>query len=124
MRGGNIAGLLILLLLCGSCGGNGNNQIEGVDWDAWKSDRNGCQQKRQLVRNEIEQQRSRLKSLSEMDIVALMGKPDQTELLKRNQKSFTYFLQGGPGCPRADSVSVKLIIRFNAMGLAKEVAMQ
>ena len=56
-----------------------------------------------------------------MEIVELMGRPDQTELLKRNQKFFTYFITGGPGCAVADSVVTLLTIRFNAMGLAKEV---
>ena len=59
--------------------------------------------------------------MSEMEIVELMGRPDQTELLKRNQKFFTYFITGGPGCAVADSVVTLLTIRFNAMGLAKEV---
>lgn len=123
MRGNNIAIFLVLVAIFASCSA-GKKDIEGVDWNSWKSDKNGCQNKRQAVRHEIEQQRDRLKSLSEMDIVALMGRPDQTELLKRNQKSFTYFLQGGPDCATADTVSLKLIIRFNAMGLAKEVALQ
>lgn len=123
MRGNNIANFLVLVVMFASCS-TGNKDIDGVDWEEWKSDRNGCQQKRQAVRHEIEQQRDRLKSLSEMDIVSLMGRPDQTELLKRNQKSFTYFLQGGPDCGLADTSSLRLVIRFNAMGLAKEVALQ
>ncbi len=70
-------------------------------------------------------------ALDEMAIVSLLGNPDQNELYKRNQKFYTYFLQPGPGCAAAnaapgdrDAAPKKLVIRFNAMGLAKEIIVE
>jgi len=123
MRGNNLIGYIVVLALCVACG-NHSKEITGVDWDAWKADKNGCLEKRHAARRELESQKEQLKSLSEMDIVNLMGRPDQTELYKRNQKFYTYFIAGGPGCPKSDTTTQKLIIRFNAMGLAKEVALE
>jgi hypothetical protein len=60
-----------------------------------------------------------------MQIVKLLGKPDRNELFKRNQKFFLYFIDPAPECVPGDSAVVqKLVIRFNAMGLAKEVAIE
>jgi hypothetical protein len=60
-----------------------------------------------------------------MQIVRLLGKPDRNELFTRNQKFFEYYLQPSPEC-NADSAgtAMKLVVRFNAMGLAKEVAVE
>jgi hypothetical protein len=102
---------------------NRHEEITDVDWEAWKADRNGCLMKRALSRTELASQIDRLKSLSEMDIVGLMGRPDQTELYERNQKFYTYFVSPGPLCKSPDSSARRLTIRFNAMGLAKEVSL-
>ena len=60
-----------------------------------------------------------------MQIVKLLGRPDQNELSTRNQKFFYYFLEPAPACGTAtDSLSARLSIRFNAVGLAKEVAIE
>lgn len=120
---GNKSILLLLAVAWFSCAPS-HEEITGIDWDQWKSDRFGCGLKRQAFGETLDAQKDRLKSLSEMDIVNLMGRPDQTELYKRNQKFFTYFISGGPGCDAADSSSLKLVIRFNAVGLAKEVAVE
>ena len=120
MRGNNVVLILTLTIVCACCSGN-REEIAGVDWEAWRNDRQGCSHTRKTFQGAINDQKDRLKSLSEMEIVELMGRPDQTELLKRNQKFFTYFISGGPGCAVADSSLVLLTIRFNAMGLAKEV---
>jgi outer membrane protein assembly factor BamE (lipoprotein component of BamABCDE complex) len=123
MRGSKLIVFICVLILAISCSER-RTEITGIDWDAWKTDKNGCHQKREAARHDLEQQKDLLKSMSEMDVVNLMGRPDQTELYKRNQKFYTYFITGGPGCTQADSSSRKLIVRFNAMGLAKEVAIE
>lgn len=109
--------------MCLSCGER-KTTIEGIDWEVWKSDRFGCKLARFAFRDQLLAQRERLKALSEMDIVSLMGKPDQTELFTRNQKFYTYYITRGPSCGTPDSTAQKLVIRFNAVGLAKEVAIQ
>jgi|SRR5690349_18872144 len=123
MRGvTNLIQLSTLVLILG-CTGSYEN-INGVDWEAWKGDRNGCGSARLAYLTPLKDQLGKLKKRSEMDIVELMGRPDETELYKRNQKFYTYFFDGGPECANRDSTSTRLVIRFNAMGLAKEVAVE
>lgn len=75
------------------------------------------------MRESIESQKEKLLALDQLQIVELLGRPDQNELSKRNQKFFYYFIEPGPVCANAtDSLAARLAIRFNAMGLAKEVA--
>jgi hypothetical protein len=60
-----------------------------------------------------------------MKVVELLGRPDQNELYTRNQKFYYYFIQPAPDCGGSkDSISSRLVIRFNAMGLAKEVSVE
>ena len=73
----------------------------------------------------MDSEKDKLLGLDQMQIVEILGKPDLNELSTRNQKFFHYFIEPSPSCPAAtDSLSKKLVIRFNAMGLAKEVAIE
>lgn len=69
----------------------------------------------------ITQQREKLKALSEMDIIKLLGKPDENDLLDRSQKFYIYYFEPGPACEGTITSPKKLILRMNAMGLTKEV---
>ena len=111
--------LLSFLLL--SCGKE-VPMLNGVDLDKWKSDKDACGGYRQSIAASLTLEISKLKGLSEMDIIGLLGKPDQNELYKRNQKFYSYFLAPGPSCAAPDSASHKLILRFNAMGYAQQVS--
>jgi hypothetical protein len=100
-------------------------ELDGIDKKAFIEDRNGCLQKRRSMVDAIQNQKEKLLALEQMQIVALLGKPDHNELYKRNQKFFYYYLHPGPDCALpTDTVSLKLVIRFNAMGLAKEVSVE
>ncbi len=78
------------------------------------------------MQESIVAQREKLLALKELQIVDLLGKPDQNELSKRNQKFYYYFLQPAKECNTGDSTITpkRLAIRFNAMGLAKEVRIE
>lgn len=91
---------------------------------AWKDDKNACAGKRVGMLENVEAEKNKLLALSEMEIVSLLGKPDQNELYKRNQKFFTYFVQPAATCDTKVDHPKRLIIRFNAMGLAKEVSIE
>ena len=69
-------------------------------------------------------QKNDLLALSETDIITLLGKPDQNELYKRNQKFYKYYFQKGPGCADDSTASKSITFRFNAMGLAKEIVVE
>jgi hypothetical protein len=112
--------LLVFLLSCGKP----LPAFDQLDLTKWKEDKNGCIGDRRNSLESLRQQKDKLKALSEMEIVSLLGKPDRNELYKRNQKYFHYFLEPGVVCGIENNVPKKLSIRFNAMGLAKEVIIE
>lgn len=112
--------LVIVLLLMGSCG-NPLPTLDNINLEVWKEDLNGCKGKRVEMQQAITEQKDKLLALNEKQLIKLLGRPDQNELYKRNQKFYTYFISPAPFCNTPSSGSVKLIVRFNAMGLANEV---
>lgn len=113
---------LLLLVLVLSCT-KPLPTFEGIDLDKWRNDKNGCAGNRQTMGDALSSQSEKLKGLSEMDIVALLGKPDANELYKRNQKFYHYYVTPGPDCPDHKDIPDKLIVRFNAMGYAQLVTL-
>lgn len=119
----SIAFTLILTILTGC--GKDIPTLENIDLDQWKKDRNACESYRTTVRQSIISQKDKLLALKEMQVVELLGRPDRNELYRRNQKFYYYYLNAAPDCKTYDAASSKrLAIRFNAMGLAKEVMVE
>ncbi len=112
--------LAVLLVSCG----RDMPTLPDIDIEEWKGDKNGCHGYRAGKEIELRQSLPELKGLSEVDIVQLLGRPDQNELYKRNQKFYYYFVTAAPGCPNASAASMKLILRFNAMGYAQLVSLE
>jgi hypothetical protein len=98
--------------------------IEGLNQKEWKEDKNGCLRKRVFMISNLKEQKNKLQGLSESQVIELLGRPDQNELYKRNQKFFSYFLQNGPACSLDSLATIKLVLRFNAMGRAKEISVE
>lgn len=116
--------LLLFAFLFGSCTKD-LPQLKGINLIIWKDDRNACSGKRLAMMGSLEMEKTKLIALSEMEIISLLGKPDQNELYKRNQKFYTYFVQPAAACNTGNTDHPKrLVIRFNAMGLAKEVSIE
>lgn len=113
--------IIALFLILSSCG-NDRTTLGTIDLVQWKNDRNACGGLRTRSVEEFQQHKNELLGLSESDIIALLGKPDQNELYKRNQKFYYYFLEPAPACTPAAANPKKLMVRFNAVGLAKEVS--
>ena len=116
--------LFSLLVFIFFCCGSSSPELEGIDATLWKSDKYGCLEQRTQFITAITTQKDKLKSLTEDDIIDLLGRPDQNELYSRNQKFYRYFLEPGPSCEKAVPNPKRLIIRFNAIGLAKEVSVE
>lgn len=117
---------LIALLFFFSCG-KSVPELDGFDQNGWKNDRNGCKGVRSEMKDFLRKEKNQLLALDEVEIVSLLGRPDRNELFKRNQKFFQYFIEPGPDCnPEIKQVvsPTRLTIRFNAMGLAKEIAVE
>ncbi|WP_276373884.1 hypothetical protein [Chryseolinea sp. H1M3-3] len=116
---------IVLVLFVAACGHKELPALEQVDLAIWKEDKFACSGKRASMVDAMNSQADKLLALSQQEIVELLGKPDANELYKRNQKFFYYFLQPSKSC--SDTVTTepkKLVIRFNAMGLAKEIAVE
>ncbi len=115
--------LLAAVFLFISCGKD-LPTLDGIDIEKWKQDKNACAGDRQAMEQSLRQEASKLKGLSEANIIVMLGKPDQNELYKRNQKFFHYFITPGPGCEKPDSLPHRLVVRFNAMGYAQLVSVE
>lgn len=99
--------------------------IDGVNQEDWKNDKNACNGLRTKMVNEIIEQRVKLLALDELEIVSLLGKPDQNELYTRNQKFYYYFVEPAPACATFDAAHQRrLVVRFNAVGLANEILVE
>lgn len=114
---------LLLAWLVGSCG-LPLPSLDGIDMVKWKNDKNGCGGQRATMIVALQNQRNKLEGLTETQISGLLGRPDQNELYKRNQKFYHYFLQPGPACGQNTAKPLQLSIRFNATERAKEVAIE
>ena len=99
-------------------------QLEGIDMRQWKDDKFGCLGFREKSLDTLSSQKDKLKGLSETDILQLLGRPDQNELYKRNQKFFHYFVEPSVKCDSSKRNTRKLSIRFNAMERAKEIVIE
>ena len=95
--------------------------LDGVNLHGWKNDKNGCSGVRASMKETMMIQKTKMLSLTETDLVSLIGKPDETELYKRSEKFYKYYFNGGPGCVKDSVKTSAMVVRFNAMGLAKEV---
>jgi len=114
---------MIGLLLLAGCGKPAPSFTD-VDISKWREDKNGCLGDRLRYLDSFTLQKDKLKALSETDIIKLLGRPDRNELYKRNQKFYYYMLEPGIECGIDNQTPRKLSIRFNAMGLAKEVIIE
>jgi outer membrane protein assembly factor BamE (lipoprotein component of BamABCDE complex) len=113
--------IIITLLSCGKS----LPELKGIDKESWVHDKGACKNVRSKMIDGVKSQKDQLLALSEMQLVELLGRPDENELYKRNQKFYTYYLEPGPTCDTlAGDEALKLVIRFNAMGLAKEVVVE
>lgn len=111
---------LLTSVLLFSC--NKTVDLPNVDELAWQNDVNGCLGNRMTMVENVISDKDLLKGLNQDQIISLLGKPDQNELYKRNQKFFIYNITA-TDCGEKPTVSPRkyLSLRFNATGLAKEV---
>ncbi len=99
--------------------------FDEIDFEVWKRDKLACNGQRSQMSEAMEAQSEKLVALNEQEIISLLGKPDENELYKRNQKFYYYFLQPSRECSESPVENPKkLVIRFNAIGLAKEVTVE
>lgn len=96
-------------------------ELKGVNIASWKGDTNGCNNLRRQWVPLILDQKEKILAQTESSIIQLLGKPDGIELYDRNQKLYHYQVSPSSACLQKDSLNTELLIRFNAMGRAKEI---
>jgi hypothetical protein len=111
---------LFLVFACG------RDAISLKDFDStqWKRDRMACLDQREKLSEALLQQKTQLLGHDEIEIVSVLGKPDENELYKRNEKFYYYYVQPARQCNSGKPTSRRLVIRFNAVGLAKEILVE
>ena len=119
-----IFNISLLALLLTSCG-KSLPELKGIDRKVWREDKGACLNHRSAMAEALKTEKEKLLALSEMQMVELLGMPDENELYKRNQKFYSYYLEPSEACGSTGSKeAARLVIRFNAMGLAKEVSVE
>jgi hypothetical protein len=117
--------LKVIIFCCLLIGcGKEKESLEAFNSGVWKKDRSGCLKHRKSLSESLIAQKTKLLGRNEIEIVDVLGKPDENELSKRNQKFFYYYLDPSSSCPTRDSVAQRLVVRFNAVGLAKEILIE
>jgi len=114
---------LILLIISIACG-KSVPELAGFDRQVWKNDQNGCHQQREVLSKIVLEHKDALLGLGEMDIIKILGNPDQQELYSRNQKFYRYYITPNEKCHLASTRAKKMVVRFNAVGLAKEITIE
>jgi hypothetical protein len=120
----NASKYFILFAILLTCCSKPVPHLDGIDLDVWKEDRKGCMRKRSAFEPSLRDQRDKLKGLSEMDVVELLGRPDMNVLSERNEKYYHFFLTPSPDCNLGDTTFTQLIVRFNAVGISKEATIE
>jgi hypothetical protein len=119
------AGRLLPLALAGLLAGCGHAlpDITGFAAPAWRADRYACAGRRAALLPPLLAARPRLYEARANDVTALLGPPDEEELLANTEKAYHYYLVPGPQCGprRPHSAGPRLRILFGPLGTVTEV---
>jgi len=107
----------VFFIVCIISCGQKTVDLQDFDESAWQADKDGCDGARTKMRDTLIKVKSELKALNGDQIIAVLGKPNKTNLADRNQKYFIYNIS----CPTKTGEHSTLSIRFSAIGLSYEV---
>jgi len=114
--------LVIFLIACSS----GPEKLGRLDLVKWRQDRAACAGIRPELVADFKIEQANLMGKFADDVGNILGKPDIHQLGSRNQKFYVYFLEKGIQCEdiTKPSPALKVILRFNAVGLLSEITYQ
>ena len=119
------AGRLLPLALAGLLAGCGHAlpDIPGFAAPAWRADRYACAGQRVALLPPLLAARPRLYEARANDVTALLGPPDEEELLAQTEKVYHYYLVPGPQCGprRPHAGGPRLSLHFGPLGTVTEV---
>ncbi|TVP44135.1 MAG: hypothetical protein EA341_17115 [Mongoliibacter sp.] len=115
--------ILSLLLMISISACSLKVDLDGMDLEAWKKDRNGCLGLREPQIDAFRLVKNELLGKDNQALLKTFGKPDRVELADRSQNFFIYYVEPSPDCDSEDLKSdpIKVIFRLNAMSRVSEV---
>ncbi len=101
-------------------------KLGSLDLVKWREDRGACADIRSGLVDDFKIEQANLMGKFADDVGEMLGKPDIHQLAGRSQKLYVYFLEKGPQCEdiTKPSPALKVILRFNAVGLLSEITYQ
>ena len=113
----------LIILFSTACGEVPN--LENVDLEQWKEDKNACKEYRMEAIDNLLKQKGKLRGLSQNEIINLLGSADKHQLYERSQKFFIYYLEPSEKCDQYREGYIKaLYIRFNSLDQAVDFNIQ
>lgn len=117
--------LIITLLALASCQKK-KADLGTFDQKTFRTDRGGCEGKREKLIEELKTLRPKILGLTENQVIETLGRYDFQILSRRNEKVFVFYLEKGPHCESIQNPTQarSMILYFNAASLVKEVSFQ
>jgi hypothetical protein len=119
-----ILACLLLTLAIFSC--QSSVQIPNFETQDWKSDAQGCQNLRSKLVQSLYAHKDKLMDLEELELRQLLGTPNQTQLIERQQKQYIYFVSPSSKLCQQEATTNQidvLQIRLNAIQRVNEVVL-
>lgn len=97
--------------------------IEGIDFEIWKKDRNGCLGLRANDLEKFREVKNEFLGKNNQALIKTFGRPDKVELADRSQTFFIYFIDPSPACEgqAIEKEPLKVIFRLNAISKVSEI---
>lgn len=113
--------IVIIFLSVQSCGKKA--PVKNFDSSRWIGDKNGCLGERIKMVDQLQSVRESLPGLQRGRLIAMLGKPDNTELYSRGQLIYRYHISPSKECQSFDAAlpDRTLEVRLNALGVVSEV---
>ncbi|WP_291787720.1 hypothetical protein [Cecembia sp.] len=118
-----ISTLLLVMLALTNYRCSSKVGIEGIDFEIWKNDRNGCLGLRANDLEKFREVKNEFLGKNNQALIKTFGRPDKVELADRSQTFFIYFIDPSPSCEgqSIEEEPLKAIFRLNAISRVSEI---
>ncbi len=100
-------------------------EIEGMDYEAWVTDKYGCSGKRIELVSLIDLNSEKFLRYNQNEMIDILGRPENQTLFTRSQTIFYYYIRHNPNCTSQETMQeddqIKLEIRFDALNRSKSL---
>jgi hypothetical protein len=119
-------GTVLLAVALNACSYSDPLQLPGLDAEAFKDDRGGCNGGRAKQIALVKEHKDAFLGISENEIFKGIGRYDYQVLDRKNEKVFVYFLEPGPQCEQMQNPTQaeSLVLYMNAVKLVKQVVIR